>query len=267
MLELNNIYHGRSENLIPELNNESIDLVVTSPPYNIDLGKNKYNKNPYDLYNDNKDHHEYIHWLRHIFIILKPKMVKGGRVCINIGDGKNGSVPTHTDIIHFMTKELGYLIKTIIIWDKNQIGNRTAWGSWKSPSNPSFPTPFEYILVFCNESQKKSGRKEDITVSKKEFIEYSLAMWKFAPESRMNKLYEHPAMFPLELPKRLIQQLSYKGDTVLDIFSGMGTTCLAAEILERQWIGFELSEDYASRSIKRIQKYTDQNRIFTGLEG
>ncbi len=267
MLELNNIYHGRSENLIPKLNNESIDLAVTSPPYNIDLGKNKYNKNPYDLYNDNKDHQEYIRWLCHIFAILKPKMVKGGRVCINIGDSKNGRVPTHADIIYFMTKELGYLIKSIIIWNKSQIGNRAAWGSWKSPSNPSFPTPFEYILIFCNESQKKSGRKENITVSKKEFIESSLALWEFAPESRMNKLYRHPAMFPIELPKRLIQQLSYKGDTVIDIFSGMATTCLAAEILKRQWIGFELSKDYAERSIKRIQKYTDQNRIFTGLEG
>lgn len=267
MLELNNIYHGRSENLIPELNDESIDLVVTSPPYNIDLGKNKYNKNPYDLYQDNKEHHEFIAWLRDIFFILKPKMVKGGRVCINIGDGKNGAVPTHTDITQFMTKELGYLLKTVIIWNKHQIGSRTAWGSWKSPSNPSFPTPFEYILIFCNESQKKSGQKENITVTKEEFIEYSLALWEFAAESRMNKLYKHPAMFPIELPKRLIQQLSYKGDTVLDIFSGMGTTCLAAAILERQWIGFELSEDYTNRSIKRIQKYTDQNRIFPGLEG
>jgi len=264
---INKIHCGDCLELIPKLPDESIDITICSPPYNVDLGKNKYNKNPYDLYNDNLDHQEYIRWLCNIFAILKPKMVEGGRVCINIGDGKNGAVPTHTDIIQFMTKELGYLIKTVIIWNKNQIGNRTAWGSWKSPSNPSFPTPFEYILIFCNGSQKKSGRKENITVSKEEFIEYSLALWEFAPESRMNELYEHPAMFPIELPKRLIQQLSYKGDTVLDIFSGMGTTCLAAEILERQWIGFELSEDYTNRSIKRIQKYTDQNRIFPGLEG
>lgn len=267
MIDVNNIYHGRTEELVPKLNNGVIDLVVTSPPYNVDLGNNKYNKNPYDLYNDNKDHHVYIEWLCNIFRDLKPKMVEGGRVCINIGDGKNGAVPTHSDIIQFMTHRLKYLLKAVIIWDKKQIGNRISWGSWKSPSCPSFPTPFEYILVFCNESQYKNGKKENITVNKEEFITNSLALWTIAAESRMNALYKHPAMFPKELPRRLIQQLSYKNDLVLDIFSGMGTTCLVAAELERRWIGFEYSEDYVKRSIERIRKSTDQDRIFPTMEG
>jgi DNA modification methylase len=266
MLKLNNIYHGDSENLISELSDNSIDLVITSPPYNVDLGNNKYNRNPYDLYQDNKDHKKFIEWLASIFDSLKSKMVIGGRICINIGDGKNGSVPTHSDIIQFMTKELKYLIKTIIVWNKNQIGNRTSWGSWRSPSNPSFPTPFEYILIFCNESQYKEGDRKHITISKEEFTRNSLALWEFAPESQMMSLYDHPAMFPLELPYRLIQHLSYVNDVVLDPFSGMGTTCLAAAILERRWLGFELSEEYANRSIKRIKRYTDQERLFPWLE-
>ena len=89
----------------PEIPDDFIDLVITSPPYNIDLGKNRYNQNPYDLYQDNKDHKDYIAWLKDIFESLKPKMKSGGRICINIGDGKNGSVPTHSDIIQFMTKD------------------------------------------------------------------------------------------------------------------------------------------------------------------
>ncbi len=267
MINVNNIYHGRTEDLTPKLNNGVIDLVVTSPPYNVDLGHSRYNKNPYDLYNDNKDHHEYIEWLCSIFGALKPKMVEGGRVCINIGDKRNGSVPTHSDIVQFMTHKLKYLLKTIIIWDKNQIGNRAAWGSWKSPSCPSFPTPFEYILVFCNESQHKDGEKGNITVGREEFITNSLALWAFKAESKMNTLYKHPAMFPKELPRRLIQQLSYKDDLVLDIFSGMGTTCLVAAELGRRWMGFEYSEDYTKRSRERIRKFTDQGKVFPAMEG
>lgn len=187
-------------------------------------------------------------------------MVVGGRVCVNIGDGKNGMVPTHSDIIQFMTKDLGYLIKTTIIWHKSQIGNRTAWGSFASPSNPSFPTPFEYIMVFCKDSQQKAGEKEDITIKEEEFIKNSIALWTIKPEDKMKK-FGHPAMFPLELPRRLIQHLSYKNDVVLDIFSGAGTTCLAAEMLNRKWVGFELSPDYVKISRARLDKYQDQTRL------
>jgi len=262
MLESNHIYHGRCEDLITKITDESVDLVITSPPYNVDLGKNKFNKNPYDLYNDNKDHKEYISWLKDIFHAIKYKLVHGGRVCINIGDSQNGRVPTHSDIIQFMVHDLKYIVKSVIIWDKSQIGNRLAWGSWKSPSNPSFPCTYEYILVFCNESQYKEGDKKDITISREEFIHNSIAMWRFPGEQRMNKKYGHPAMFPIELPYRLIQHLSYKGDLVLDPFSGMGTTCLAAENSGRKWMGFELSEEYADASIKRLNQEIDQEKIF-----
>lgn len=259
----NQIHQGKCEELIPLLPSESVDIVITSPPYNVNLGNNKYNKNPYDIYNDNLDHWLYIQWLHDIFAKLKPKMVRGGRVCINIGDGANGKVPTHSDIIQFMVnaENTRYLLKTVIIWMKHQIGSRTAWGSWKSPANPSFPTPFEYILVFCKNTQNKEGDKKRITVSKDEFIKNSLAVWNMKTEGRM-KQFGHPAMFPKELPIRLIQQLSYENDIVLDIFSGLGTTCLAAEMLKRRWIGFELSKRYVKRSRRRIKKYTDQSRLF-----
>lgn len=257
---INKIHCGRAEDLVPQLPDRSIDMVITSPPYNVDLGNNKYNKNSYDIYQDNKEHWKYISWLKNIFRDLKLKLVKDGRVCINVGDGENGKIPTHSDIINFMTHELGYLMKATIIWDKKQVGNRLSWGSWKSPSNPSFPEPFEYILIFANEDQRKEGDKKLITVSGEEFIRNSLAIWTFSPEHKMAK-YDHPAMFPAELPYRLIQQLSYKNDTILDMFSGMGTTCLVAAKLLRQWIGIDISENYVERSIRRINQYTDQTRI------
>jgi len=249
----NQVIQGDSLELIPQLPNDFIDLVVTSPPYNVNLGDNKFNKSKYDTYDDNKNHWKYIEWLRSLFVALNPKIKSGGRVCINIGDGKNGQIPTHSDIIQFMMhgEGLKYLIKTTIIWNKSQIGNRTSWGSFKSPSNPSFPTPFEYVMVFCKDSQEKAGAKEDITITKKEFITNSLALWNLMPEIRM-KRFKHPAMFPLELPYRLIQSLSYKGDLVFDPFSGVGTTCLAAKISGRRYLGFELSEEYIQTARGRL---------------
>ena len=248
---INEITCGDSEQLIQELDDSSVDLLITSPPYNVDLGYNKKHKNPYDLYQDNKEHKDYIEWLSRIFGNVKTKMVSGGRVCVNIGDGRNGSVPTHSDIIQFMTKELEYILMTTIIWNKNQIGNRTSWGSFQSPSSPSFPSPFEYILVFAKDTKKKEGDRDKITVNKDDFIKNSLGMWNFAPETRQKKMGLN-AMFPVELPKRLIQMLSYKDDVVFDPFSGMGTTCVTARFLERQYIGFEMSVDYCKRSRTRI---------------
>ena len=243
---------------IRELPNNSIDLVVTSPPYNVNLGDNKYHKSPYDLYNDNKDHKEYIKWLEEIFAEIYHKLYSGGRVCINIGDGKNGSVPTSSDIIQIMCK-IGYIPITHIIWNKSQIGNRTSWGSFNSPSSPSFPTPFEHILVFCKENKKlqKIG-KSDLT--KEEFIEWSLALWQFAPETKQKRI-GHNAMFPEELPKRCIKMFSWKEATILDPFNGAGTTAIVCKKLNRNYIGFEISKEYCNISEERLKQTITEDGI------
>lgn len=229
-------------NVIPYLLDESIDLVITSPPYNVDLGKNKYNKNPYDLYRDNKAHHDYIKWLESIFEAIYPKLKSTGRVAINIGDGKNGRITTHSDIIHFMTQKIGYLPFGHIIWHKNQVGNRCAWGSWCSPSCPSFPTPFEHILIFAKDSLKlKTKGKTDL--QPKEFVDWTLAIWNVQPETQMKKI-GHPAMFPVEIPYRLAKLLSWESSTILDPFNGAGSTGVACRMTHRNYIGIELSKKY-----------------------
>jgi len=250
MFELNTVINGAVPEAMKVVPDGIVDLIVTSPPYNVDLGNNKYNKTPYSLYKDNKEHFEYIAWLKMVFEECYRVLKSGGRVVINIGDGKNGSVPTGSDITQFM-KDLNYIPYTHIIWEKSQVGSRTSWGSFNSPSSPSFPTPFEHILVFCKDSKKllETGKTD---LKGDEFIEWSLALWRFAPEIRM-KEFGHPAMFPEELPKRCIKMLSYIGAVVMDPFAGAGTTLVVAKALKRNYIGFEISSKYVDIINERLK--------------
>lgn len=238
--DLITLYNNDCSEAIGHLNDESVDLVVTSPPYNVDLGNNKKNKNPYDVYRDNKQHWEYIEW-------LKP----AARVCINIGDPQNGRVPTHSDNSNFM-KDIGYLPFAHLVWNKSQIGNRVAWGSYGSPSCPSFPTPFEHILISSKEvTRLQTKGKTDLTED--EFKAWANALWDIRPETRMKQI-GHPAMFPVEIPRRLIKILSWEGATVVDCFSGAGTTGVACKELNRKYIGMELSSNYCDITVNRLKK-------------
>ena len=249
------LYNNDCLDVIPRLQDESIDLVLCSPPYNVNLGKNKYNKNPYDIYDDNREHTEYVGWMESIFRSLYPKLREGGRISIVIGDAKNGRVSTHSDIIQFM-KAIGYLTFGHLIWNKNQVGNRRAWGSYCSPSCPSFPTPFEHILIFAKATLKLQNKAVTDLIPE-EFIPWTLAQWDIAPEHRMKKI-GHPAMFPLEIPLRLVKMLSWVGATVLDPFNGAGTSGLACQMLDRKYIGIELSKKYCQISVNR---WKDAKRV------
>jgi len=255
MIDLNTIYNEDCLNTIAKMDNDFLDLTVTSPPYNVDLGNNKFNKNPYDLYIDNKDHQDYINWLKEIFYNIYLKTKSSGRICINIGDGKNGGVPSHSDVIQLM-KDLKWIPITTIIWDKNNVSNRTAWGSFMSPSCPSFPTPFEYLLVFAKDN-KKLQYKGETDLIKDDFVKWSLAKWSFTGESL--KKIGHPAPFPLELPIRCIKMFSWINSIIYDPFSGSGTTALACKLNNRNFIGSEISQEYYNLSLNRLNS---QNELF-----
>lgn len=257
---VNKIHLGKWEEVVLQIPDNSIDIIITSPPYDVKLGNNKWNHNKYDNYSDDMPYDEYLEWMGKCFKECYRVLKSGGRAAINIGDRNQSKEVTHVDFIVKM-REIGFLMLCPIVWNKSQIGSRTAWGSYRSPSMPCFPTPFEYIIVMCKDSLRHDGDPNKITVTAEEFQTNANALWTFPPETGMKKLYDHPAVYPEELPRRLIQQLTYEDDIVLDCFSGAGTTCAVAKKLRRKYIGIEMSEKYYNKSLVRLSEIPVTKRI------
>lgn len=239
---------------LEKIESDSIDLVVTSPPYNLGI--------PYDEYDDNKTIDEYKDFMnkvsKELFRVIKPD----GRVCINIPcDGKmkvNGKEKIKRDISYIIKSifyNAGFNYRDKIYWDKLNLKNRTAWGSYESASDPNILLPFEEIVVFYKQTKKKEKIATNVNeMIDKEFQEYSNGHWVIKGEVGKDKNDGCPAPFPQEIPNRLIKMFSYREDIVLDPFSGNGTTCVVAKKLGRRYIGFELSKKYTEYAIKRINR-------------
>lgn len=241
--DLNKLYCKSSENM-DEIPDDSIHLMITSPPYNV--GKEYDN----DLTLD-----EYLELLTEVFGQTYKKLVTGGRAGINIANiGRKPYIPLHAMVIEIML-DLGFLMRGEIIWDKSaSAGGSCAWGSWMSASNPVLRDYHEYILVFSKESysKNKSQERKD-TIERDEFIQWTKSIWTF-PAVNAKKI-GHPAPFPIELPHRLINLYSYEGDVVLDPFCGSGTTCIAALQNNRNYIAYDINEEYVKLSQKRINNH------------
>ena len=238
--DLNRLYCKSSESM-DEIPDNSVHLMITSPPYNV--GK-EYDS---DLALD-----EYLDLLTRVFSQTYRKLVTGGRACINIANiGRKPYIPLHAMVIEIML-DLGYLMRGEVIWDKSaSAGGSCAWGSWMSASNPVLRDFHEYILIFSKESYSKDKKQEKRdTIEHDEFIQWTKSIWTF-PAVNAKKI-GHPAPFPVELPHRLIKLYSYEGDVVLDPFVGSGTTCLAAIQNNRKYIGYDIKKEYVELAEKRI---------------
>jgi DNA modification methylase len=142
-----------------------------------------------------------------------------------------------------------------ILWEKNNYNCKyTAWGSWKSPSNPYLKYTWEFIEIFCKGTLKKIGDNNKIDISGDEFKKWVYAKWSIAPEKRM-KEFNHPAMFPEELATKVIKLFSYQEDIVLDPFNGVGTTTLVAKLNKRHYLGIDISSEYCSKAKERLSSY------------
>jgi DNA modification methylase len=216
---VNRIVCADAHQALARIPDRSIDLIITSPPYNFG---HSYAQDPHD---DTHEWNIYFEQLLTVWRECERVLKTGGRLAVNIQPLFSDYVPTHHVISHQLAS-LGLLWKAEFLWEKNNYNAKyTAWGSWKSPSMPYIKYTWEFIEVFDKTTHKKGGRREDIDITADEFKEWVLGKWSFPPEIRM-KDYSHPAMFPEELPRRLMKLFSYKNDIVLDPFNGAGTTIL-----------------------------------------
>jgi site-specific DNA-methyltransferase (adenine-specific) len=242
---VNRIICGDAYEVLARMPDQSIDLIITSPPYNFG---HTYAQ---DVHDDTHEWNEYFEKLLLVWTECERILKPGGRIAVNVQPLFSDYVPTH-HIISRQLALLGLLWKAEFLWEKNNYNAKyTAWGSWKSPSMPYIKYTWEFIEVFDKGTHKKTGRREDIDITGDEFKEWVLGKWTFPPETRM-KDYEHPAMFPEELPRRLMKLFSYKNDIVLDPFNGAGTTSLVAWKQGRRFIGIDVSEQYCDKALKRI---------------
>jgi len=221
----------------------SVHLMVTSPPYNV--GKE---------YDQDLSLGEYLYFLRTVWSEVQRLLVPGGRACINVANlGRKPYIPLHALIAQNML-ELGFLMRGEIIWNKAASASAsTAWGSWCSATNPTLRDVHEYILIFSKGLYRRpnpDGR--EATILRDEFLEFSKSVWSFPAESA--RKIGHPAPFPVELPRRLIQFYTFKGDVVLDPFMGSGQTALAALETERRFVGYEIDPAYVELAESRINQ-------------
>jgi len=229
--------------LTPAVHDESIDLIVTSPAYNVDI--------QYTSHDDRSSYQEYMdfnqRWLSRCFKWLK----SDGRLCLNIPLDKNkgGQQSVGADFTR-VAKEIGYQYHSTIVWNEGNISRRTAWGSWMSASAPYVIAPVELIVVLYKKEWKKHRLDGQNDITRQEFLDWTNGLWTFQGESK--KRVGHPAPFPLELPRRCIKLFSYLGDTILDPFLGSGSTLLAAEMNERKSIGIEIDEGYCQLAKDRL---------------
>jgi site-specific DNA-methyltransferase (adenine-specific) len=253
--DLVDIYNEDSTDL-GFLAEQSVQLVVTSPPYN--LGKD------YGTARDDATYLSYLDWVgqwsRQLYRVLEP----GGRLCLNIpidinlsfdDGGKRGTrkLPVLADFTQLLLRELGFVYNTTILWLEGNISRRTAWGSWLSASDPWVNTAAEAILVLSRDHRQRDGKGKTTDISREEFMEWTLGIWTFPGQNTSQ--HSHPAPFPEELARRLIKLFSFREDLILDPFLGSGTTCRVAKTLGRRSIGIEIDQRYCEIAANRCRQH------------
>ena len=247
---VNKFILGSAENM-KELPDNSIHLMITSPPYNVSKE-----------YDNDLSLEEYLQLLENSFRETYRVLVNGGRACINVANlGRKPYIPL-SDYISTMMINIGFNMRGEIIWNKAASASpSTAWGSWLSSANPILRDIHEYILVFSKGDYSRIGKGKQNTIAKEQFMEWTKSIWIMKAESA--RRIGHPAPFPEELPFRLIQLYSFKDDIVLDPFMGSGTAALAALKSGRKYVGYDINKEYINLAEKRIsQLLNKQNLLF-----
>ena len=267
---INKVINGDTIDVMSEMPEGWVDLVVTSPPYNVGI--------KYDTHNDEIVMDEYWEWsekwLTEAYRLLKDD----GRIAINIPyevnvQARGGRVFFASEIYQVM-KKVGFKFYGIVDLEEDSPhrSKTTAWGSWMSPSAPYIYNPKECVILAYKKVHIKKVKGEPqwkgepylteegknkvayAEQDKKEFMELVFGQWKYFADTRtLTK-----ATFSMDIPEKAIKILSYRNDVVLDPFNGSGTSCVAAVVHDRRWVGIELSSNYCEIAKQRIQSFVDQ---------
>ena len=273
---MNKIYQGDCLDLFKELNDNSVDLYVTSPPYNVGIN--------YDVHKDDEPMEDYFMWCKKWLSEVYRTLKEDGRIALNIPYEVNvrergGRVFLVSEYWQMM-KEIGFGFFGVVDLEEDSPhrSKTTAWGSWMSPSSPYIYNPKECVILAYKKDYKKKekgisqwsynevemeneegvikNKRVYLEKDKSEFMELVFGQWKYFNDTKsLTK-----ATFSMDIPMKAIKILSYKNDLVVDCFSGSGTTALAAKKLDRNYIGFELSENYAKISQQRLIDYDNQKK-------
>jgi site-specific DNA-methyltransferase (adenine-specific) len=229
-----------------EIPDNSLHLMITSPPYHVSKE-----------YDDDLSLKEYLDLLKYAFTETYRVLINGGRACINVANlGRKPYIPL-SDYISKMMIEIGFNMRGEIIWNKAASASpSTAWGSWQSAANPILRDIHEYILIFSKGLYRRERTEEDMlekhnTITKEQFMEWTKSIWIMNAESA--RRIGHPAPFPEELPNRLIQLYSFTTDIILDPFMGSGTTAISAIKTKRNFVGYDINEEYIKLANIRIK--------------
>lgn len=242
-LPLNKFICGDVLDIMKLLPDNCIHLAITSPPYNV--GKN------YDNHFDKMKYRDYLDWLYEVWTETKRVLVPGGRFALNIAPtGIKDFIPIHHDFANQL-RRLRMKFRTEIIWYKQTMLKRTAWGSFKSPSNPHIVPSWEYVLIFSKDIDRLDGDSKKADIRKEEFMQFSDGFWQIWPETKRKG---HPAPFPEKLIYRLIKFYTYKDNNVLDMFGGTGTVAAVAAKTDRNFIHIDISKQYCEVAKDRIDK-------------
>ena len=243
--ELENIIINGDSRALPIPDN-CVHLVVTSPPYNASKA-----------YDEDLSLTEYLGLLHEVFSECYRVLTPGGRMVVNVANlGRKPYIPLASHI-NLIMHEIGFMHRGEVIWDKSaSAGSSCAWGSFQSASNPCLRDIHEYMLMFSkgdyklprDKKEREEGRID--TIGRDEFIQQTKSIWSFSTESA--KRVNHPAPFPVELPKRCIEMFTFLGDVVFDPFLGSGTTAVAAKQTGRIYIGCDISDEYCNIAEQRL---------------
>lgn len=250
MIELNKIYNEDCINTMYKIPDNSVDLILTSPPYNIGID--------YDSYNDKMGWDEYFEWcekwIKECFRILKDD----GRIAINhyLSLGNTDYRVSPLSKFNEMMIEIGFKHHSLAVWTDITLSNRCAWGSWISASSPYINSPFEGVLIMYKNKWKKN-KKGISDILKEDFIKLTRGIWDIKTETRgLTK-----ANFSVDFAEKCIKLLSYQEDIIYDPFMGSGTTAFVCDNNNRFYIGSELSPNYVNIANKRIEQHKLQLKL------